>query len=109
MRERRTRHRYWCQRDGGSEGDLSGSETALLVDVQRVKIGPDGGAEIAASREAVNVSSGSVLAGGPGTDPTRGDATGREAPIVISEKRADEAPEGKTDVGVSGCDKSRGL
>ena len=71
-----------ARRDGGTENNLSGNETAPLVDIQGVKIGPDGGAEIAASGEAANVSSGSVLAGGPGTDPTRGDAKGLEAPSV---------------------------
>ena len=56
--------------DGGVEGALSGSETAPLVDVQGVKIRPDGGAEIAASGEAADVGSGSVLASGPGPDPS---------------------------------------
>ena len=97
-RRRRIRHRYWCQR-GATSVAVRRHPSSMS---KATKIGPDGGAEIAASGEAANVSSGSVLTGGPGTDPTRGDAKGREAPIVISERSADEAPEGKTDVGVSG-------
>ena len=86
----------------GIEGGLGRSETAPLVKVQGVKGGPDGGAEIAACGEAANVGSRGLLAGGPGADPTRGDAKGRQAPVVVRKRGANEASEGRADVGVSG-------
>ena len=87
-------------RDSSSESLLSGSVAAPLVDVQGVKIGPDGGPEVGG--EAGDVGGGSVLTGGPGADPARGDAERGDAPIVISERRANKAPKGEANVGVGG-------
>ena len=85
---RRTQKRHWYQRNDGIEGGLGRSETAPLVKVQGVKGGPDGGAEIAACGEAANLGSRSSLAG--------------RAPIVVRKRGANEASEGRADVGVSG-------
>ena len=94
-------------RDSSSESLLSGSEAAPLVDVQGVKIGPDGGAEVAAGGEAGDVGGGSVLTGRPGADPARGDAERGDAPVVISKRRANKAPKGEANVGVGGEEASR--
>ena len=55
--------------DRSTEGALCGSKAASLVQVQGVKGGPDGGAETAASGDAFDMSSRSVLTGGSGADP----------------------------------------
>ena len=48
-----------------------------------------------------------MLTGGPGADSTRGDAERSDAPVVISERRANKAPEGEANISVGGEEASR--